>query len=161
MRSDDVDVVDRLPILNDTYYRDILLETGGMFALAIGIDNIHKRPWIGFQSLVCCWEEGTCFILSHCLQNYDGFASSYAKWRTLVSSKQLGDANPFLSGVYVFKASDSPEQLISTESTAVGEKPNTPDNDNCWKENKPASDLTASIDLFVLQERLTNMINLG
>ncbi|KAL2552319.1 UDP-Glycosyltransferase superfamily protein [Forsythia ovata] len=58
MRSDDVDAVGRLPILNDTYYRDILLETGGMFALANGINNIHKRPWIGFQSLACCWEEG-------------------------------------------------------------------------------------------------------
>ncbi|CAI9767493.1 unnamed protein product [Fraxinus pennsylvanica] len=50
MRSDDVDAVGRLPILNDTYYRDILCETGGMFALANGVDNIHKRPWIGFQS---------------------------------------------------------------------------------------------------------------
>ncbi|KAL2454605.1 DNA binding [Abeliophyllum distichum] len=37
-------------------------------------------------------------------------------------------------------ASDSPEQLISMESTAVGEKPNTPDNDNCWKENNPVLD---------------------
>lgn len=45
-----MDAVGRLPILNDTYYRDILCETGGMFALANGVDNIHKRPWIGFQS---------------------------------------------------------------------------------------------------------------
>ncbi|KAL2555557.1 UDP-Glycosyltransferase superfamily protein [Forsythia ovata] len=50
MRSDDVDAVGRLPILNDTYYRDILCEIGGMFAIANGVDNIHKRPWIGFQS---------------------------------------------------------------------------------------------------------------
>lgn len=45
-----MDAVGRLPILNDTYYRDILCETGGMFALANGVDNIHKRPWIGFQT---------------------------------------------------------------------------------------------------------------
>lgn len=50
LRSDDVDAVARLPILNDTYYRDILCEIGGMFSIANGVDNIHKRPWIGFQS---------------------------------------------------------------------------------------------------------------
>lgn len=50
LTSDDVDAVGRLPILNDTYYRDILCEVGGMFAIANKVDNIHKRPWIGFQS---------------------------------------------------------------------------------------------------------------
>ncbi|CAA0814347.1 UDP-Glycosyltransferase superfamily protein [Striga hermonthica] len=50
LSSDDVDAVSRLPILNDTYYRDILCEIGGMFSIANGIDDIHKRPWIGFQS---------------------------------------------------------------------------------------------------------------
>ncbi|KAL6977154.1 hypothetical protein U1Q18_025948 [Sarracenia purpurea var. burkii] len=50
LRSDDVDAVGRLPILNDSYYRDILCEIGGMFAIANSVDNIHKRPWIGFQS---------------------------------------------------------------------------------------------------------------
>ncbi|CAL1386938.1 unnamed protein product [Linum trigynum] len=49
-RSDDVDAVARLPLLNDTYYRDILCEMGGMFSIANKVDNIHKRPWIGFQS---------------------------------------------------------------------------------------------------------------
>ncbi|XP_048231729.1 uncharacterized protein LOC8281295 isoform X2 [Ricinus communis] len=49
-RSDDVDAVGRLPILNDTYYRDILCEIGGMFSVANVVDNIHQRPWIGFQS---------------------------------------------------------------------------------------------------------------
>ncbi|KAK9283587.1 hypothetical protein L1049_011836 [Liquidambar formosana] len=49
-RSDDVDAVGRLHILNDTYYRDILCEIGGMFSIANRVDNIHKRPWIGFQS---------------------------------------------------------------------------------------------------------------
>jgi hypothetical protein len=49
-RSDDVDAVDRLAILNDTYYRDVLCEMGGMFAIANRVDVIHKRPWIGFQS---------------------------------------------------------------------------------------------------------------
>ncbi|KAK7391494.1 hypothetical protein VNO78_19910 [Psophocarpus tetragonolobus] len=48
--SDDVDAVGRLPLLNDTYYRDILCEMGGMFAIANKVDGIHKRPWIGFQS---------------------------------------------------------------------------------------------------------------
>ncbi|CAI9091230.1 OLC1v1026198C2 [Oldenlandia corymbosa var. corymbosa] len=50
LSSDDVDAVTRLPVLNDTYLRDILCEIGGMFSIANGIDNIHKRPWIGFQS---------------------------------------------------------------------------------------------------------------
>ncbi|KAL3649966.1 hypothetical protein CASFOL_006369 [Castilleja foliolosa] len=50
LSSDDVDAVSRLPVLNDTYYRDILCEIGGMFSIANGIDDIHKRPWIGFQS---------------------------------------------------------------------------------------------------------------
>lgn len=50
LRSDDVDAVGRLSILNETYYRDILLEMGGMFSIANRVDNVHKRPWIGFQS---------------------------------------------------------------------------------------------------------------
>ncbi|PON49533.1 Glycosyl transferase [Parasponia andersonii] len=50
LRSDDVNAVVRLPILNETYYRDILCEIGGMFAIAKKVDNIHGRPWIGFQS---------------------------------------------------------------------------------------------------------------
>ncbi|XP_071721823.1 uncharacterized protein [Rutidosis leptorrhynchoides] len=50
LRSDDVDAVGRLPLLNDSYYRDILCEIGGMFAVANKVDKIHRRPWIGFQS---------------------------------------------------------------------------------------------------------------
>ncbi|PKI68577.1 hypothetical protein CRG98_011063 [Punica granatum] len=50
LRSDDVDAVGRLSLLNDTYFRDLLCEMGGMFAIANKVDNIHKRPWIGFQS---------------------------------------------------------------------------------------------------------------
>lgn len=50
LRSDDINAVGWLPILNDSYYRDILCEIGGMFAVANSADNIHKRPWIGFQS---------------------------------------------------------------------------------------------------------------
>ncbi|XP_071732935.1 uncharacterized protein [Rutidosis leptorrhynchoides] len=50
LRSDDVDAVGRLSIVNDSYYRDILLEMGGMFSIANRVDNVHKRPWIGFQS---------------------------------------------------------------------------------------------------------------
>ncbi|PRQ56452.1 putative glycosyl transferase, family 1 [Rosa chinensis] len=49
-KSDDVNAVDRLPVLNETYYRNVLCEIGGMFAIANKVDNIHKRPWIGFQS---------------------------------------------------------------------------------------------------------------
>ncbi|KAF3434117.1 hypothetical protein FNV43_RR25220 [Rhamnella rubrinervis] len=49
-RSDDVNAVSRLPLLNITYYRDILCEIAGMFAIANKVDNVHKRPWIGFQS---------------------------------------------------------------------------------------------------------------
>lgn len=45
-----MDAVGRLPLLNDTYYRNILCEIGGMFAIANSVDNIHKRPWIGYQS---------------------------------------------------------------------------------------------------------------
>ncbi|KAK4359711.1 hypothetical protein RND71_021940 [Anisodus tanguticus] len=50
LRSDDVDAVGRLTLLNETYYRNILCEMGGMFSIANHLDNIHKRPWIGFQS---------------------------------------------------------------------------------------------------------------
>ncbi|XP_042951444.1 uncharacterized protein LOC122287658 isoform X2 [Carya illinoinensis] len=50
LRSDDIDAVGRLPILNYSYYQDILCEAGGMFSIANRVDNIHGRPWIGFQS---------------------------------------------------------------------------------------------------------------
>ncbi|CAN4115010.1 unnamed protein product [Withania somnifera] len=50
LRSDDIDAVGRLTLLNETYYRNILCEMGGMFSIANRLDNIHKRPWIGFQS---------------------------------------------------------------------------------------------------------------
>ncbi|KAF6134355.1 hypothetical protein GIB67_005747 [Kingdonia uniflora] len=49
-RSDDVDAVNRLPLLNDTFYKDLLCEFGGMFSISNRVDNIHKVPWIGFQS---------------------------------------------------------------------------------------------------------------
>ncbi|URE34295.1 Glycosyl transferases group 1 [Musa troglodytarum] len=49
-KSDDIDAVSRLPVLNDTYYRDLLCETGAMFAVANSVDSVHKLPWIGFQS---------------------------------------------------------------------------------------------------------------
>ncbi|XP_058083227.1 uncharacterized protein LOC131231146 isoform X2 [Magnolia sinica] len=49
-RSDDVDAVLRLPFLNDTYYKDLLCEIGGMFSIAKEVDSIHNIPWIGFQS---------------------------------------------------------------------------------------------------------------
>lgn len=45
-----MDAVSRLPVLNDTYYKDLLCEVGGMFSIANTVDNIHRRPWIGFQS---------------------------------------------------------------------------------------------------------------
>ncbi|KAF9674942.1 hypothetical protein SADUNF_Sadunf10G0180100 [Salix dunnii] len=49
-RSDDVDAVARLPLLSESYYKNMLCEIGGMFSVAIRVDGIHKRPWIGFQS---------------------------------------------------------------------------------------------------------------
>ncbi|CAN6477088.1 unnamed protein product [Victoria cruziana] len=48
--SDDVDAAGRLPFLNNTYFRDLICETGGMFSIANHVDDIHKIPWIGFQS---------------------------------------------------------------------------------------------------------------
>ncbi|KAG0459127.1 hypothetical protein HPP92_022255 [Vanilla planifolia] len=49
-RSDDVDAVTRLPILNESYYRDLLCEFGAMLSIANRVDGVHKVPWIGFQS---------------------------------------------------------------------------------------------------------------
>ncbi|CAD6211919.1 unnamed protein product [Miscanthus lutarioriparius] len=49
-RSDDVDAVTRLSVLDNPYYRDLLCEFGAMFAIANRVDNVHKLPWIGFQS---------------------------------------------------------------------------------------------------------------
>ncbi|KAJ4979255.1 hypothetical protein NE237_010035 [Protea cynaroides] len=48
--SDDVNAVDRLSVLNDTYYLDLICELWGMFAIANRVDDVHKTPWIGFQS---------------------------------------------------------------------------------------------------------------
>ncbi|XP_057869803.2 uncharacterized protein LOC131076577 [Cryptomeria japonica] len=48
--TDDVDATARLPLLNDAYYRDALCEYGAYFAIANRVDQIHKNPWIGFQS---------------------------------------------------------------------------------------------------------------
>ncbi|XP_042488448.1 uncharacterized protein LOC122068636 isoform X2 [Macadamia integrifolia] len=48
--SDDVDAVSRLPVLNDTYYLNLICEFWGMFAIANRVDKVHKTPWIGFQS---------------------------------------------------------------------------------------------------------------
>uniref|UniRef100_A0A0D9XM41 Glycosyl transferase family 1 domain-containing protein n=1 Tax=Leersia perrieri TaxID=77586 RepID=A0A0D9XM41_9ORYZ len=53
-RSDDVDAVTRLSVLDNPYYRDRLCEFGAMFAIANRIDTVHKLPWIGFQS----WQAG-------------------------------------------------------------------------------------------------------
>ncbi|KAL9251439.1 hypothetical protein AKJ16_DCAP14950 [Drosera capensis] len=50
LSSNDIDAVTRLPLLSDFRYRDLLCEIGGMFAIANKVDEIHKRPWIGFQS---------------------------------------------------------------------------------------------------------------
>ncbi|KAH9610710.1 hypothetical protein KSS87_021701 [Heliosperma pusillum] len=50
LSSDDVDAAYRLPLLNDSRYHDALCEMGGLFSIAYKVDDIHKRPWIGFQS---------------------------------------------------------------------------------------------------------------
>ncbi|PAN48637.1 hypothetical protein PAHAL_9G396600 [Panicum hallii] len=49
-RSDDVDAVTRLSVLDNPYYRELLCELGAMFAIANRVDTVHKLPWIGFQS---------------------------------------------------------------------------------------------------------------
>lgn len=46
---DDVDAALRLPVLNDSYYREVLCEYGAFFAIANRIDRVHKNAWIGFQ----------------------------------------------------------------------------------------------------------------
>ncbi|CAA6671588.1 unnamed protein product [Spirodela intermedia] len=48
--GDDIVASSRLPLLSDSYYRDVLAEHGAFFALANRIDRIHKSAWIGFQS---------------------------------------------------------------------------------------------------------------
>lgn len=52
--ADDVDGPARLPLLGDSYYRDVLCEYGAYFAIANKVDRIHKNSWIGFQS----WRAG-------------------------------------------------------------------------------------------------------
>ncbi|XP_042406211.1 uncharacterized protein LOC121996343 isoform X2 [Zingiber officinale] len=48
--ADDIDASSRLPLLSDSYYRDVLGEYGAFFALGYHIDRVHKNAWIGFQS---------------------------------------------------------------------------------------------------------------
>ncbi|XP_016900299.2 uncharacterized protein LOC103489564 [Cucumis melo] len=50
LETDDVNAPQRLPLLKNRFYQDILCEIGGMFAIANKIDTIHRKPWIGFQS---------------------------------------------------------------------------------------------------------------
>jgi hypothetical protein len=45
-----VEAADRLRLLNDSYYKDVLCDFGGFLAIANRVDRIHKNPWIGFQS---------------------------------------------------------------------------------------------------------------
>ncbi|KAM7508603.1 hypothetical protein LguiA_019056 [Lonicera macranthoides] len=47
---DDIDGPSRLPLLSNTYYRDVIGEHGAFFAIANRIDRIHRNAWIGFQS---------------------------------------------------------------------------------------------------------------
>eukprot|EP00250_Pteridium_aquilinum_P011154 c19869_g1_i2 orf=453-2816(-) len=47
---DDIDAAARLPVLNNTYYQEVLCEYGAYFAIANRIDRVHKNSWIGFQS---------------------------------------------------------------------------------------------------------------
>ncbi|KAG6499489.1 hypothetical protein ZIOFF_039278 [Zingiber officinale] len=60
--ADDIDASSRLPLLSDSYYRDVLGEYGAFFALGYHIDRVHKNAWIGFQSwrasakkVFCCY----------------------------------------------------------------------------------------------------------
>ena len=64
-----MDAVGGFSILNDTYYRDLLCEVGGMFSIANMVDNIHKRPWIGFQSWrAASWKVFLILIFDMCVQ---------------------------------------------------------------------------------------------
>lgn len=45
-----MDAVSRLPILEDSHYRDLLCEFGAILSIANRVDTMHKLPWIGFQS---------------------------------------------------------------------------------------------------------------
>lgn len=47
---DDVDASSRLPLFNNPYYRDALVDFGAFFAISNKIDRLHKNSWIGFQS---------------------------------------------------------------------------------------------------------------
>ncbi|KAG6555421.1 hypothetical protein Mapa_002648 [Marchantia paleacea] len=47
--ADDIDGQARLPLLNESYYRDVLCEFGGFFAMGNFIDRVHRNIWIGFQ----------------------------------------------------------------------------------------------------------------
>lgn len=47
--ADDIDGQARLPLLNESYYRDVLCEFGGFFAMGNFIDRVHRNLWIGFQ----------------------------------------------------------------------------------------------------------------
>ncbi|KZV38029.1 hypothetical protein F511_25255 [Dorcoceras hygrometricum] len=49
--ADDVDAPSRLPLLNSSYYREVMGDFGGFLAIANRTDQIHKNAWIGFQ----CW----------------------------------------------------------------------------------------------------------
>lgn len=46
---DDIDAASRLPLLNDSYYQEVLCEYGAFFSIANRIDRVHKNSWIGFQ----------------------------------------------------------------------------------------------------------------
>ncbi|XP_074279780.1 uncharacterized protein LOC141605052 [Silene latifolia] len=56
---DDIDASSRLPLLSNSYYREVLGEFGAFFAIANRIDRIHKNAWIGFQSWRATAREGT------------------------------------------------------------------------------------------------------
>ncbi|KAL0680574.1 hypothetical protein Bca4012_047421 [Brassica carinata] len=91
LSSDDVDAADRLPLLKDTYYRDLLCEIGGMFSVANKVDSIHMRPWIGFQSWRSAGRKVVSLAHSHILVLHPSSNFDTLLWRQVsLSSKAEG-----------------------------------------------------------------------
>ncbi|KAJ7532729.1 hypothetical protein O6H91_13G016800 [Diphasiastrum complanatum] len=69
-KFDDIDAPSRLPLLNDTYYRDVLCDFGAFLAIANRLDRIHKNAWIGFQPWYAAGRKvGLSYEAEHALAN--------------------------------------------------------------------------------------------
>lgn len=64
-----MDAVRRLPVLEDSHYRDLLCEFGAILSIANKVDSIHKLPWIGFQS----WRATSRMVFNQWSHAFIGF----------------------------------------------------------------------------------------